>query len=69
MTTDPVTIERPPLCIHCNKSVKPCAPCCRHSGWLHRRDDGHLCDPHNPAGTMAMPNSVLYSTMTKPSWT
>jgi hypothetical protein len=29
-------------CTACGEPVKPCAPCCRHSGWVHK-DGSHQC--------------------------
>ena len=50
--------ERPPLCPSCGLSVKPCAPCCRHSGWVHAKDGTHAGNP--VLGARPMVNEVIY---------
>lgn len=39
MTTEP----RPPLCGSCGQGIRSCAPCCRHTGWVHRDTGDHGC--------------------------
>jgi hypothetical protein len=61
-------MSRGPICAHCDRQVIPCAPCCRHTGWRHKHDDGHLCDPKDPTGTMAFPVTGTPLILTKPAW-
>jgi hypothetical protein len=35
--------RRGPFCRDCGEPIKPCAPCCRHSGWLHKATGKHEC--------------------------
>lgn len=62
--------EKPPTCRHCSRTVMACAPCCRHGGWVHKHDKGHLCDPLDPTGHLAFPTtgSLLSADATKPAW-
>jgi hypothetical protein len=48
--------DRRPVCGSCERGIRPCAPCCRHGGWVHRHSDAHECDN---AGTVAYPFRVL----------
>jgi hypothetical protein len=36
--------DRRPVCGSCERGIRPCAPCCRHSGWVHRHSGKHECD-------------------------
>jgi hypothetical protein len=29
----------------CKQKIKPCAPCCGRSGWVHAETGRHCCDP------------------------
>jgi len=51
-------MRKQPACAGCGLEIMPCAPCCRHSGWVHRHDgshrgpDGHAAFPFRlPAGS------------------
>jgi hypothetical protein len=45
-----MTGDKPPVCAACGRGIEPCAPCCRHSGWVHRHNGLHECEPSADTG-------------------
>jgi len=50
------------VCATCEQEIKPCASCCRHTGWVHKGDGSHHSD--EPSHHYARPKLYVETFMT-----